>query len=123
MNLLLRDGPRKGLHSFTTYQGLEGGAEGTCPVTADGSLLEYETLELRVHPPNVKVRGGGGGGAQGLECGGAWIGASPCCAPPSAAVACIGVWRLAASGMARLSTPNANPSPINTLSGGQRVLR
>jgi hypothetical protein len=51
---LLGEAPqRSSLHSFNTYRGLE--AELPHCVTDQGHLLEYETLELRVNPPNVKV--------------------------------------------------------------------
>lgn len=54
--LLLRSPymPRAGsLASFTEWQQTE--QQNTSSVSREGELLEYETLELRVHPPNICI--------------------------------------------------------------------
>jgi hypothetical protein len=58
MNTILLRGqaPRTpSLLAFNDYREAEqaNGAKHSS-VTANGALLEYETLELRVHPPNVR---------------------------------------------------------------------
>jgi len=59
MNSLLLRGlamPRSSsLQAFSEYRDAEAGGARTSSVTTDGALLEYETLELRVHPPNVEI--------------------------------------------------------------------
>jgi hypothetical protein len=60
MNLLLRNQQfRKtsSLQSFNEYRANESQnrQNGDSSVTSDGLLLEYETLELRLHPPNVQI--------------------------------------------------------------------
>lgn len=56
--LLARGQPPRtpSLLAFSDYREAEqaNGAKHSS-VTANGALLEYETLELRVHPPNVSV--------------------------------------------------------------------
>lgn len=44
------------LQSFSDYRASEARNPQQSSVTSDGALLEYETLELRIHPPNVQVR-------------------------------------------------------------------
>ncbi len=43
------------LQSFAEYRQAEAGNPSQSSVTQDGLLLEYETLELRIHPPNVVI--------------------------------------------------------------------
>jgi hypothetical protein len=43
------------LQSFREYRASEAQNPQQSSVTSDGTLLEYETLELRLHPPNVQV--------------------------------------------------------------------
>jgi hypothetical protein len=45
------------LQSFNDYRQTESAnsERGLSSVTPDGLLLEYETLELRLHPPNVQI--------------------------------------------------------------------
>lgn len=43
------------LQTFTEYRQSEANNTRHSSVSVDGALLEYETLELRVHPPNVEV--------------------------------------------------------------------
>lgn len=42
------------LQTFSEYREAEANSTGQS-VTVDGALLEFQTLELRVHPPNVEV--------------------------------------------------------------------
>lgn len=43
------------LQSFAEYRANEAGNTNLSSVTSEGILLEYETLELRIHPPNVVI--------------------------------------------------------------------
>ena len=43
------------LQAFPDYRALEASNAMQSSVSSTGELLEYETLELRVHPPNVEV--------------------------------------------------------------------
>ncbi len=43
------------LQTFAEYREAEAANLLKASVSVDGSLLEYETLELRVHPPNVEI--------------------------------------------------------------------
>ena len=56
-SMLLRNNKRLqgSLLSFTEYRASEARNPTQSSVTSDGALLEYETLELRIHPPNVQV--------------------------------------------------------------------
>ncbi len=59
MNALLFRGLRASasLQSFTTYREVEQEhLQQHVTVNSEGEILEYETLELRIHPPNVEVR-------------------------------------------------------------------
>jgi hypothetical protein len=42
------------LHSLSHYREQELRKTPDGAVASDGSLLEYEALELRIHPPNVR---------------------------------------------------------------------
>ncbi len=44
------------LLAFSDYREAEQANARHSSTTANGALLEYETLELRVHPPNVCAR-------------------------------------------------------------------
>jgi hypothetical protein len=52
-NLQLRKS--SSLQSFNDYRQTEQQNPQLSSVTPDGLLLEYETLELRLHPPNVQI--------------------------------------------------------------------
>jgi hypothetical protein len=43
------------LQSFAEYRQAEAQNPQMSSVTSEGTLLEYETLELRIHPPNVVI--------------------------------------------------------------------
>jgi hypothetical protein len=44
------------LQSFATYRETElKNQDNTGAVNPDGLLLEYETLALRIHPPNIRI--------------------------------------------------------------------
>eukprot|EP00201_Polytomella_parva_P022516 CAMPEP_0175043002 /NCGR_PEP_ID=MMETSP0052_2-20121109/2908_1 /TAXON_ID=51329 ORGANISM="Polytomella parva, Strain SAG 63-3" /NCGR_SAMPLE_ID=MMETSP0052_2 /ASSEMBLY_ACC=CAM_ASM_000194 /LENGTH=305 /DNA_ID=CAMNT_0016305939 /DNA_START=165 /DNA_END=1078 /DNA_ORIENTATION=- len=43
------------LQSFAEYRQAEAQNPQLSSVTSEGTLLEYETLELRIHPPNVQI--------------------------------------------------------------------
>ncbi len=43
------------LQSFAQYRELESQNAKHSSVTSSGELLEHQTLELRVHPPNVST--------------------------------------------------------------------
>lgn len=43
------------LVSFAEYKQSEASNPQMSSVTSEGTLLEYETLELRIHPPNVVI--------------------------------------------------------------------
>ncbi len=52
-NLQLRKA--SSLQSFSEYKQNESQNPQLSSVTSEGLLLEYETLELRLHPPNVQI--------------------------------------------------------------------
>lgn len=66
------------LLAFSDYREAEQANARHSSTTATGALLEYETLELRVHPPNVGGVGavcwGPVGGQQGRVIGGVCVG-------------------------------------------------
>jgi hypothetical protein len=43
------------VQSFAEYRQAEAQNQTKSSVSKDGELLEHQTLELRVHPPNVRV--------------------------------------------------------------------
>ena len=56
MNLLLREVHKSpSLIAFSAYREAEALNELQTSVSHSGELLEYETLELRVHPPNINI--------------------------------------------------------------------
>lgn len=56
MNLLLREVHKSpSLIAFSDYREAEALNELQTSVSRSGELLEYETLELRVHPPNINI--------------------------------------------------------------------
>ena len=56
MNLLLREVHKSpSLTAFCDYREAEALNELQSSVSRSGELLEYETLELRVHPPNINI--------------------------------------------------------------------
>lgn len=56
MNLLLRNVHKSpSLIAFSDYRESESHNDLQTSVSNSGELLEYETLELRVHPPNIDI--------------------------------------------------------------------
>ena len=56
MNLLLRNVHKSpSLIAFSDYRESEAHNDLQTSVSNSGELLEYETLELRVHPPNIDI--------------------------------------------------------------------
>ena len=56
MNLLLRNVHKShSLIAFSDYRESEAHNDLQTSVSDSGELLEYETLELRVHPPNINI--------------------------------------------------------------------